>query len=872
MAFAASLLRQLCGRSKSFPQTVLDFHELFKSDSPIKQGQYLMRTLINVCATFTDCFVVIDALDELESKHRKSILSIVKELQAANVKIFATTRPHLPDISRIFSSDIQQLIEAHEDDIKMFLTTSLAENEHLDDILDNQLTEEIVDILSRNANGLFLLPALQIQTITEQVSKSGIKSILRSLSSNLEEVFRIFIDRIKSQPGSRQQVASATLTWLAYAKRNLSLDELRHALATRLGDVELDRDNLISPRIIVESCLGLLIIEQENAAVRLVHLSLQEYLQGRRQDLFPSGDSMLAATCLTYSSFVPTLPRLRMNQADLASLVRQYPLLGYSSSHWGYHAAADMTPLIRELAMKLLSDKARVMTTLTIAYWDLGRLMVLLETACLPLKGNSLHCVSMFGMRELIPDLVRSGADIRKRNDCGNSPLHEATYFSQPGAVESLLKEGAVVDQENSNGNTALFLAAASGHREMLELLLDYGANVNANCRDNWMPLHKASDSGHLEAVEVLCEHGASLTLGSARGLTALHRASGRGHTKVAEFLLSKGSAIDVQTSDGWTPLHGAASSGRNEVVQLLLQKGANVNHMARDLCTPLHRACQGGYLNTVCTLLQSGADRLVANRRGEIPLHKAASGGHTSIVYLLLDAQPDMRGAQFDSTDIAFQCPRDRALQAAHYHLSKLLRHGHNNALGENAVEANIKSGNLVQIQEILAGQGILDEPDSNGLTPFHQAVSEKQYAIACLFLHHGARVDHAAFNGWTPLHTACKRGDIDCVRLCILHGASITSKDLYKRTPLHKACQGGNVDVVRLLAENGADLVARDSFSFTPMHACAEAGYEDVARFLRFEYHLDLESRTADWQTCQAVAARAGHHALAEFLRAYR
>lgn len=46
-------------------------------------------------------------------------------------------------------------------------------------------------------------------------------------------------------------------------KRTLSIDELRHALATRLSDTELDQDNMISPRIVVESCLGLLVIEQK---------------------------------------------------------------------------------------------------------------------------------------------------------------------------------------------------------------------------------------------------------------------------------------------------------------------------------------------------------------------------------------------------------------------------------------------------------------------------------------------------------------------------------------------------------------------------------------------------------------------------------
>ena len=319
---------------------------------------------------------------------------------------------------------------------------------------------------------MFLLPALQIQTILDQVSKSGIRSVLRSLSSDLYEVFGSFIERIKSQPSSRQQVAFAALTWLAYAKRTLSIDELRHALATRLSDTELDQDNMISPRIVVESCLGLLVIEQENSVIRLVHFSFQEYLQTHRDNLFPNGDLTLAAICLTYSAFSSISHRFQDNQADLASLVQDYPLLTYTCHHWGHHAKLSMTPRIRELAMKYLSEKARVVGASKITDWCSERSTPSHESQHLFPIGNALHSVSMFGLAELIPELVRKGVSLRELDHRGNSPLHEATYFAQIETASVLLKEGVRVDKVNRERNTALFLASASGHVELLELLL----------------------------------------------------------------------------------------------------------------------------------------------------------------------------------------------------------------------------------------------------------------------------------------------------------------------------------------------------------------------------------------------------------------
>lgn len=872
MVFAALLLRQLSLQTKPFPQQVFDFYDLFKTESPQKQAKYLMKTLTSVSSTFSKCFVVVDALDEIDPKYRKAFLKILKELQSASMKIFVTTRPYLHEISEAFSSDIQQPIEAHENDIKTFLEDSLVNCGHMEELLDDRLTEEVISTLSHNASGMFLLPALQIQAILDQVSRSGIRSILRSLSSDLHVVFGRFIERIKNQPDSRQQIASAALTWLAYAKRNLSIDELRHALATRLSDTELDQDNMVSPRVIVESCLGLLVIEQDSSAIRLVHFSLQEYLQSHRQDLFPDGDLTLAATCLTYSNFSSILDGFQAYRPDFARLVQNYPLLAYSCSHWGHHAVLSMTPTIRELAMAYLSEKARVVGASKITDWGSGHNTLLRESRNFSPAGNSLHCVSMFGLAEFVPDLIRKGASVRELNYRGSSPLHEATHLAQVETAIVLLKEGANVDEVNLDGNTPLFLASASGHTELLKVLLKCKANPNARCKDNWMPLHKAADCGQLMAVELLLNHGASLTKASVKGLTALHRASGRGHLAVVQLLLSRCSKANVQTSDGWTPLHGAASTGRTDVVWLLLREKAEVNHVASDGCTPLHRACLGGHLDTVRTLLGFGAKRMLTDSIGEIPLHKAAKGGHISVIHALLDQEPVMRTAQLQLSNARLQIPRDIALGAAYYDLAKMLTVNYDSSDDQNEVEVMIKSDNLSKVDLLLAQGTIPDKPDKNGLTPFHQAISDERYEIASMLADHGADIDHAALNGWTPLHTASKRGNLECVKLCIQHNAQVMSRDPSKRTPLHKACQSGNVDVVRLLVENKADPQARDLVGYRAIHACAEAGHEDIARFLIFEHHVNVEARTALGLTPQAVAAEAGHHDLAEFLRAQR
>lgn len=290
---------------------------------------------------------------------------------------------------------------------------------------------------------------------------------------------------------------------------------------------------MIPPRIMVDSCLGLLIVEQEHAGIRLVHFSPQEYFQVHRHDIFSGGDLMLATTCLTYATFSTVLYRFQDEQADLPSLLEEFPLLAYRSSHWDNHAARSMDPAIRELAMNFLSKCGGVIGASKIADWGTERIAPRFIPSGFPKfrpAGNSLHCVSMFGLTELIPDLIHKGASIEEWNHRGHSPLHEAIIFNQPETALALLEEGANVEQLNYGCNTALFLASASQHTELLELLLKHRAYPNVRHEDDWSPLQNASDKGHLKAVSLLLDHGASLTQTSDRILTSLHRAAGRGH------------------------------------------------------------------------------------------------------------------------------------------------------------------------------------------------------------------------------------------------------------------------------------------------------------------------------------------------------
>jgi hypothetical protein len=151
----------------------------------------------------------------------------------------------------------------------------------------------------------FLLPALQIQTVLEEPTLSTRRKALDTTPKKLDDAFGITIKRIKEQSKARANQAMEVLKWALLAKRQLTISELKHALAVNLGDAQLDWDNLPPEKSLTEWCLGLVILDKETSSIRLVHKALSEYLMREHKmgRFFEHGHSEIAQTYLTYIGF-----------------------------------------------------------------------------------------------------------------------------------------------------------------------------------------------------------------------------------------------------------------------------------------------------------------------------------------------------------------------------------------------------------------------------------------------------------------------------------------------------------------------------------------------------------------------------------------
>ena len=105
------------------------------------------------------------------------------------------------------------------------------------------------------------------------------REALEMLPSDLYDSFRDIITRIRQRPTASTELGMRVLMWIHFAYRPLKLVELQHALAVKKSHIEFDAGNIPSVTVLLDSCLGLVLVDEETMTVRFVHFT---YLKALR--------------------------------------------------------------------------------------------------------------------------------------------------------------------------------------------------------------------------------------------------------------------------------------------------------------------------------------------------------------------------------------------------------------------------------------------------------------------------------------------------------------------------------------------------------------------------------------------------------------
>ncbi|KAF7352041.1 putative Ankyrin repeat-containing protein [Mycena venus] len=796
-------------------------------------------------------YIVLDALDELED--RKVLLPLLGELVRVGCHIFATSR-HIPDIADALTASEQIELEANRADLKLFVESELQASDfsHLSG------TSSIVDAVVDQAGGIFLLARLLTNHLLALTTMKEIRRSLATLPSNLTSAYQSSLERILAQPPARTALALRVIAWITHAERRLTTAELLHALAVEDDMDELDEENFVSVRMVLQVCVGLVLVN-DDTSVSLVHATAHNFFQDMPTQ-FLNTHNDIASTCLRYLCMRTFETGPCENVLEMDARLQNMPFLAYAAHHWGRHARRVeylLIPLIR----KFLDNSSLRASSFQALQYRKRREPQLAEAsfAALPTGQAPLHVVAYWDLGA-IAELYMDDDNLSLGDDEGWTPLHWACFRGSTVVRELLLERGAALNIRDSHDWTPLFWASFNGDIEAVASLLDRGADHLVRDISSWTALQWAVSCGERSTIELLLNHHArflthaatrppvfvaSLTVEEARNLVH-HRAVARSMVP-AELAAETGDADLFDTLlQGMNP-GGGSSLGLNEAwargrfdppmtnVWRAMSKDERVNgqeqflkgilvwqNNGRDVrdwrSRLLHAAIRDDKIIMVQLLLELGAE---ANYtvRGRTALHTAAFRKDARFVKLLLSAGSDttlldnygytalhqaiMNGFE-ETTAALIAGGADVNARTDHRHINR-----------SSSIHTGVR--NLVNgTTPLILTCGFRVRAETNSALPMH---------IAHLLLAAGADTTAINEEGNAAIYYAVEAGDISLVTLLLERGATIpVPPDPAGHSFIHTAVKCGNISMVKLLLEHGVKILLSTPAEHCVIHTAVE------------------------------------------------
>lgn len=710
------------------------------------------------------------------------------------------------------------------------------------------------------------------------------------------------MDRIQSQDRSKVDCANQILSWVIFARRPITIEELRCALAVEPEDSNLDEAALLDRGYLLSVCGGLIMISGDTETVRFIHYTAQEYFERAHHHQFSSAQEYLATTCITYLSFSTfasgPLPGLQKRLENA--------LLDYASVHWGNHVreCRNQDPAIRTTVTRFLTRKSNVCCSIQSSRrWvssslsDLG----------VPTDVSDLHVAASFGLEWLVEERLQQGASVDSRDSYGQTPLHQASANGHINITKRLLESGANPISRDRDGFDAIRLAVSAGHESVTRFLLYQRASL-PNMR---LLTIEAAKRGHLGILRVILEPLKGTSFTALFAAEAIKYALGTGSEASVRLLLEEAKDLEMKDMQDFLSeaLCEALEYNHFVVVQLLLEYGADLKKATTTswsgcVETPLHRVIRDIWGWTAAKyLIDHGADIEAVDSEGDRPIHiplYQGGMGAAERLKLLLD-----RGADVNVYDANNETP---LIAASRQGRIKSLRHlldrgadtlAKDKKFNRSAIEWAVLRGHPRVVQLLSASQQSIEvsggllaltqlyqsmkptnhndegsdgEEDANDLEP-NLTADNKQ------LLSKISTLEQESLQILLLLHRPASIGDEIIVRAFIDMGADIEALSHKGDTALHRAAQYGHASVVELLLDHGAMIDQRrmsrngrgewNYWGRTPLASAISRGFDNYDTVhLLIERGADIERDSDDSGTPLMRAVFYGHEAIVRLL----
>lgn len=664
-----------------------------------------------------------------------------------------------------------------------------------------------------------------MESLDAAVLSDEVRSILETLSNEINDIYDDIIKRIEQQPATRRTLALKTLGWIAIAARPLSMEELQHALAVDIGEMVFKPGRKPLVDDLVGFCCGFIVVGQSNTA-QLVHYTAKTYMRniGLGRDAFKGFHATMAAVCATYMC----IPRLEMPDDPMrqtSSAVDLYDDPDEYSEHEIFDIQRHQTdPESYQQEGKPLS------------FWTKLRAYPLARYAAVYL-GHHLRLIEDLESDEAVKALELTATALKerpKRNfynrllwhaDVYPPPFMESeltNYLPRPGHTrytdliisDDDLSEGSDPSEYDSDDDSSSNSSEVYGNglaelfepddrsddvSDPAESVASLSGRSNQDDEQTQSPGSDASSysEGIIDPVPQF-ESGQSYHFPD---ITPLHVAAHIGLPALAKAFLSEPSMIQAADQYGYTPLAIALQCRHREVVTMLLDAGASIDVRSKLGCRILLFAAQS--IDRCDALATSVLDRAAGvynaspqagNIAAELWLWLAAWLAILFHIDVQSTAQTTMRYSKPPHSP-----QRDLGAErwfVADRQTRPTLWPGHGDDYLKLAWAAN--RGDCNTISSLINEKRVL--ADKKKADPTSRILEN-----LALFL-------------------AVEGNHMDAIRLLVDHGIDINSEDYNGHTPLHRASVRKNPEMVTFLLALGADIWREDGRWLTPWDLAAK------------------------------------------------
>ncbi|KAF6761409.1 hypothetical protein DFP72DRAFT_1003304 [Ephemerocybe angulata] len=266
----AGLLTQLVSCHNVALSHLLPVYQRAKTHRDELSCSEAVKLLRSSLSLFSDTFIVIDGLDEVDDATKDGLLHVLIPL---NAHILFTCRPLELFMGRHTPRALHIPVQAQTKDIELYVAERIKESTTLASILSEHpsVAESFTALIKEKSNGMFLLARLQMELVLERCANIGsLLKALETLPSGIHDMYRLTMDRISSQSEEKVSIAHRAFIWIFHANEGLSPEDLQHALTFSYENKKFVEDDSVSIPVLLSICCGLVTVEDRKGGRRVV--------------------------------------------------------------------------------------------------------------------------------------------------------------------------------------------------------------------------------------------------------------------------------------------------------------------------------------------------------------------------------------------------------------------------------------------------------------------------------------------------------------------------------------------------------------------------------------------------------------------------